>query len=265
MPAPLFRRIQTLIEDNTVIYFRVVLFFTFLGHGFVSLGFSPGYELHYRIFESVNVLNLDIGKVLQVLGSIDIALAVLILAGILPRYVLLYAIVYIFSVAVCGWVYFAHKTGGLFGVAETFRRFPWLLYLVFLFYHHVFNIKYYHLLRIGIAFAFLAHGLASLGFFGLKGSHIELATQVLPEDLANKIVFYSGFSDTLLGLLMLIGFLSRPAAVIGSLWLIVVVYLSFLLAFPDALFRTGFFLAAVYVAVDKRCHGLLFGSAIRNK
>src|SRR4051812_12851553 len=90
MPTGLFLRVQSLVEDNTVIYFRVVLFFTFLGHGFVSLGFSPGYELHYRIFESVNVLNLDIAKVLQVLGSIDILLAVLILTGILPRYVLLY-------------------------------------------------------------------------------------------------------------------------------------------------------------------------------
>ena len=45
-----------------------------------------------------------------------------------------------------------------------------------------------------------------------------------------------------------------PAAIIGSIWLIVVVYLSLLLAFPDALFRTGFLLSAIYVGIDQRCH-----------
>jgi uncharacterized membrane protein YphA (DoxX/SURF4 family) len=258
-------RIQSLVEQNAVIYFRGVLFLTFLGHGFVSLGFSPGYQLHYRIFESVNIFNLDIATALKVQGAMDIILAMTILAGVFPKYVLLYAICYVSAVAMCGWAYFTHKTGSLFGIAETFRRFPWLFYLIFLLYHYVFDIKYYRLLRVGIAFAFLAHGLASLGFFGLKGAHIELASQVLSEEVANKLVFYSGFTDTLIGVLLLTGILSRPAAIVGSLWLIVVVYLSMLLAFPDALFRTGFLLSAVYVAIDKRCHGLLFKSAIRGE
>lgn len=254
MTSPLLNKIKALFEDNTVLYFRIVLFFTFLGHGFVSLGYSPGYELHYRIFESVNIFHLDVENFLKVAGSIDVLLAALILSGVFPKYVLLYATVYISFVAAAGWAYFIHKTGNLFGIAETFRRFPWIFYLLFLLYHHFFRIKYYHLLRIGIAFAFLAHGLASLGFFGLKGAHIELASQVLSEDLANKVVFYSGFSDTFLGTLLLFGIFSRPAAAIGSVWLVVVVYLSMLLAFPDALFRTGFLLSAIYVAVDKRCH-----------
>jgi uncharacterized membrane protein YphA (DoxX/SURF4 family) len=251
---PFLKTIYQKITAHAVLYFRIVLCFTFLGHGFVSLGYSPGYELHYRIFESINFYNFDIPAVLQFVGYMDVTLAGLILFGILPKYVLGYAILYITLVACAGWAYFVHKTGAMFGIAETFRRFPWLFYLFFLWLYNMFHQKHFKLLRIGIAFAFLAHGLASLGLFGLKGAHIELARQVLSEEVANKIVFYSGFSDTLIGLLLLSGIFSRTAAIIGSVWLIVVVYLSMLLAFPDALFRTGFFLSAVYVALDRRCH-----------
>lgn len=248
------QRILGWVIENTVLYFRFVLFITFTGHGLVSLGFSNGYELHYRIFESVNVFNWNIEAFLKIQGYVDLALAVCILFGIFPKYILPYASIYLFTVACCGWIYFVHKTGSLFGIAESFRRFPWIFYCVFLILYHYRNVQHYKLLRVGIAFAFLAHGLASLGLFGLKGAHIELASQIFSEDIANKIVFYSGFSDTFLGLWMLTGILSRPAAIIGSVWLLVVVYLSLLFGFPEFLFRSGFFLSCVYVAIDKRCH-----------
>jgi len=146
------------------------------------------------------------------------------------------------------------KTGATFGFAESFRRFAWIFYSVFLWVYYVRSKQIYSLLRYGIAFAFLAHGLASLGFFGLKGAHIELASQILPEEVANKMVFYSGYTDTTIGLLLMAGVWSRPLIVIGSLWLVVVVVLSFMVAFPDGIFRTGFLLSAIYVALDARCH-----------
>lgn len=157
-------------------------------------------------------------------------------------------------VAGAGYLYYYHKTGSLFGIAESFRRFAWIFYAIFLWIYYNRHKSIYSLLRIGIGFAFLAHGLASMGFFGLRGGHIELARQVLSEETANKIVYYSGFSDTTMGILLVLGVLSRPAAIIGSFWLVFVVYLSALLAFPDAIFRTGFLLSCIYVALDKRCH-----------
>jgi hypothetical protein len=231
-----FKKAHELITDNTVFFFRGVLCFTFTGHGLVSLGFSPGYELHYRIFEAVNFLHLQPELFLQVQGSVDLLFAVLILSGF------------------AGWIFFMKKTGAMFGFAESFRRFAWIFYTVFLWLYYQTGKKYYPLLRYGIAFAFLAHGLASLGFFGLKGAHIELASQVLSEETANKMVFYSGYTDTAIGLLLITGIFSRPVIALGSLWLVVVVGLSFMVAYPDGIFRTGFLLSAVYVALDKRCH-----------
>lgn len=260
-----FQRLHRLITQNTVIVFRFILFLVFLGHGFVSLGYSPGYQLHYHIFEAINFLGVQPALFLQLQGSFDILLALLIISGVLRRYVITVAIIYLVLVAGAGYLFYHHKTGSLFGIAESFRRFAWIFYAIFLWI--VFNKgeKRFYLLRIGIGFAFLAHGLASIGFFGLKGGHIELAKQVLSEELANKIVYYSGFSDTVIGLLLISGILSRPAAVIGSFWLLFVVYLSALLAFPDGIFRTGFFLSCVYVALDARCHTLLWKKGVIEK
>ncbi len=260
---PALQSIHSTITRNTTLYFRGILFVTFLGHGLVSLGFSPGYELHYRIFESVNHFQWSAEKFLMILGSCDIFLATVILLGFFPRIFLSLAILYLSAVAVAGYLYYNAKTGSIFGFAESFRRFAWIFYAIFLWLYFYFSQKRYSLLRIGIAFAFLAHGLASLGFFGLKGAHIELASQVLSEEMANKIIYYSGFTDTSLGLLMLTGILSRPAAIIGSCWLVVVVYLSALLAFPDAIFRSGFLFSCVYVALDKRCHTFIWKKGVK--
>jgi len=253
--------LQTFITERTVLIFRGILFLVFLGHGFVSLGFSPGYQLHFNIFNSVNIFNIDIPLFLKYQGSFDLIIAFLILIGFAPRYVLTVAITYLCSVAIAAYFFYHHKTGSYFGIAETFRRFAWIFYAIFLWICYNRRSKNYQLLRMGIGFAFLAHGLASIGFFGLKGAHIELASQVLPEEVANKVVYYSGFSDTIMGIMLVSGILSRPAAIVGSFWLVFVVYLSALLAFPDAIFRTGFLLSCVYVAIDSRCHNLIWKKA----
>jgi uncharacterized membrane protein YphA (DoxX/SURF4 family) len=254
MQVTFLNNAKNIIERNTILYFRIVLFLTFTGHGLVSLGYSSGYELHHRIFESVNFFHWNTETCLFMLGCWDIFLAVGILSGLFPRIILSLALVYLVSVAGVGYLFYHNTTGSLFGFAESFRRFAWIFYAVFLWLFYYFGNKNFILLRIGIGFAFLAHGLASLGFFGLKGAHIELASQVLSEELANNIIFYSGFTDTILGALMVFGFLSRPAAIIGSIWLVVVVYLSYLVGFPEAVFRSGFLFSCIYVALDKRCH-----------
>jgi uncharacterized membrane protein YphA (DoxX/SURF4 family) len=249
---------KKLLENNTVLFFRFVLFLTFLGHGLASLGYSGGYELHHRIFESVNFLHLDIERSLMFLGWWDIFLAIGVVSGLLPRIILSLALLYLSSVAVVGYFFYHSTTGSIFGFAESFRRFAWIFYAVFLWIYYNFKTQKFSLLRIGIGFAFLAHGLASIGFFGLKGAHIELASQVLSEEAANNIIFYSGFSDTFLGVLLVTGILSRPAAMIGSIWLVVVVYLSYLVGIPEAIFRSGFLFSCVYVAVDNRCHDFIW-------
>jgi uncharacterized membrane protein YphA (DoxX/SURF4 family) len=256
------QKILSAITQNTILYFRGILFLTFLGHGLVSLGYSTGYELHYRIFESVNFFHFNTAKCLTIIGWGDVFLAVSILSGLIPRVILSLALVYLSSVAVAGYLFYHHTTGSLFGIAESFRRFAWIFYAIFLWIYASYQKKYFSLLRMGIGFAFLAHGLASIGFFGLKGAHIELASQVLSEEVANNVIFYSGFSDTLLGLLMLNGIVSRPAAAIGSVWLVVVVYLSYLAGFPDAVFRSGFLFSCIYVALDARCHTLIWKKGI---
>ncbi len=254
MIAQTIRHLSSKITDNTVLFFRVVLCFTFTGHGLVSLGFSEGYELHHRIFESVNYFHWNTERFLFWQGVWDLILAAGILVGLKPKVFLTSAIVYLSVVAVIGWLYFNSRTGNIFGFAESFRRFAWLFYAIFLWLFFTKQEQKFWLLRVGIGFAFLAHGLASLGFFGLKGAHIELASQVLSEEMANNIVFYSGYTDTFIGALLLSGIFSRWAAGIGALWLIVVVYLSFLFGLPEGIFRTGFLLSCIYVALDKRCH-----------
>jgi uncharacterized membrane protein YphA (DoxX/SURF4 family) len=243
-----------LLTRNTVLFFRIVLAFTFTGHGLVSLGFSEGYELHHRIFESVNYFHWNAERFLFWQGLWDLFLAAGILSGFQPKVFTGAAIAYLSTVAVVGWLYFNSRTGNIFGFAESFRRFAWLFYAIFLWIYYTKKEQKFLLLRIGIGFAFLAHGLASLGFFGLKGAHIELASQVLSEETANKLVYYSGYSDTLIGMLLVTGIFSRLVAAIGSVWLVVVVILSFMFGIPEGIFRTGFLLSCVYVALDKRCH-----------
>ena len=116
-----------------------------------------------------------------------------------------------------------------------------------------------------MAFSFLAHGTASLGLLGINEGHIELATQIIPEENVRDFVFYSGISDTIIGLFIITGLFSLWATRIAILWLVFVVYLSFSHAFPDGIFRLGFLLAAFYIAIDVRCHSKNILQAFSNK
>lgn len=249
-----FNTIGSTIKDNTSIVFRLILFLTFFGHGLVSFGFSPTYQLHYNLVEAINFTTLSTEMILTIQASFDIVLAVLILFNLIPTLVSTAMIIYLLMVGVSAWVFYYQQSGNVFGLAESFRRLPWIFFALFILIYSLWKQKRYSFLRIGIAFAFLAHGIASLGFLGLKGGHIELATNIVSEAVANQFVFYTGFTDTILGLMILTGWLSRPAAYVGSIWLVLIVTLSAMTAFPDAMFRTGFLLAAIYVAIDQRTH-----------
>jgi len=163
---------------------------------------------------------------------------------------------YLSLVGVSGWLFYFDQSGSVFGFAEIMRRFPWLFFLLFLLLVEFKGVSKYFLLRIGISFAFLAHGTASLGLMGLNQGHIELAVQIVPEEHVRDFVFYTGLSDMILGFLLMTGVLSRFAAFLGSAWLLIVVGISFAFAFPDGIFRLGFLLACIYVYFDMRCHRL---------
>ena len=242
------------LTQNALLYIRMVMFFCFIGHGMVSLNISSAYNLHLSILQSVNYFDLDVVFVAKVLGTFDFLTALFILFNVQLKYLLPLFISYLFAVGIAGGIYFMRKTGGYFGVAEFFRRVPWMFNLLFLWFALSKEKKYFYLLRVGIAFAFIAHGLASVGFMGLNGGHVELATKILSEQKAAQFVYYTGFSDLALGMLLLSGILSRYAAIVGCLWLLFIVYLSFLTGLPEGLFRMGFLLTCFYVAVDKRCH-----------
>jgi uncharacterized membrane protein YphA (DoxX/SURF4 family) len=197
---------------------------------------------------------MDVEALVRVLGIFDFIMSLVILFNIKLKYVLPVSIAYLFAVGIAGGIFFMRKTGGYFGVAEFFRRVPWMFNLLFLWFAYAKEKKYFYLLRLGISFAFIAHGLASIGFMGLNGGHVELATKILSEQNAAQFVYYTGFSDLALGILLMAGILSRYAAIVGCLWLIFIVYLSFLTGLPEGLFRMGFLLTCFYVAIDKRCH-----------
>ena len=246
--------LMNFVKKNTAVYFRIVLMLAFLGHAFVNLGFSPSIDLHKNIILSVfpQIDNIDI--FLQVLTIIEVVFAVVLLFNILPKLFLILALIYLSFIGIAGWIFYFDQSGSVFGFAEIMRRFPWLFFILFLLFIEFKGSNKYHLLRIGISFAFLSHGTASLGLMGLNQGHIELAVQIVPEQYVRGFVFYTGLSDMVLGVLLFTGILSRYAAFVGSAWLVVVVGVSFAFAFPDGIFRAGFLMACIYVILDERCH-----------
>lgn len=242
------------ITGNNLLFVRIIIFFCFLGHGLVSLNISPGYNLHENIVKSVIPESMDAHTVVVLAGVFDFLMSLLILFNVKLVLVLPVSIGYLLAVGSAGGIFFMEKSGGFFGIAEFFRRVPWIFNLLFLWMALAKGKKIYYLIRIGISFAFIAHGLASVGFLGLNGGHVELATNILSEEAATKFVYYSGFSDLVLGILLLSGIVSRPASIIGLPWLVFIVFLSFLTGLPEGIFRTGFLLTCLYVALDKRCH-----------
>ena len=187
-------------------------------------------------------------------GVFDIILALFFLFGLLPTITSMFAMLYLIIVGIAAWIFYYSQTASLFGLAEVLRRTPWLMFSLFLLLSSWKDKKMFSLIRIGVSFAFLAHGVASLGFMGLKGGHIELATNILSEETAMEFVVYAGISDVIIGLSLLTGLFSRYFIYIGVVWIILIVILSAMTAFPDAIFRSGFLLSAIYVAIDQRCH-----------
>ena len=248
------KKIVPFLRENTYWFFRIVLLFAFVGHGMVNLGLSTGIELHVKIIKSFHFLDgYDPHQIAKCFAVLDFLFAINIILRP-SKYIIIAATTYLFIVGFAVWNLFYTVKDSPFGIAENVRRFPWIMYLLYVYYVSQNNIHKYHFLRIGIAFAFLAHGAASLGLLGLNGGHIELAAQVIPAKNVKDFVFYSGISDGILGLMLITGIYSRIAAYIGIPWLIFIVALSFGIGIPEGIFRSGFLLSIFYVAIDERCH-----------
>lgn len=248
------RKTVSLLKENTYLFFRIILFLAFIGHAFVNLGLSSGIELHIKIIKAIHFLdNFDPYSITKILAALDILFAFSVL--IKPNKVMLIiSMIYLFLIGCAVWVLFFNKTNSPFGIAENMRRFPWIFFSLYLYYYLHEKMHKYYLLRIGISFAFLAHGTASLGLLGLNGGHVELAVQIIPLENVADFVFYSGIFDSICGLLLITGIGSRFASLIAIPWLILVVTLSFMIGIPEGVFRSGFLFSLIYVAIDERCH-----------
>ncbi len=242
------------IKTNPVFIFRWVLFFAFLGHGLVSLGFSSSVKLHIALIHSVNFTPFSDISLLHFAGTFDVIVSFLILFNIGKEKTLYLAVIYLISVALTALVFYYTKTGKIFGFAEVMRRFPWIFYAFFLILYEKQGSYHFNLLRIGLAFAFLSHGLASLGIWGLNAGHIELANNILKSDDVKYFIIGSGIADTTIGIILLFKVKSLLVVRIAIFWIAFVVAISFMTGIPDGIFRMGFLLSALYVALNKNCH-----------
>ncbi len=252
------------IKANPVFIFRWVLFFAFLGHGLVSVGFSSSVKLHSALIHSVNITPFTDTVLLHIAGTFDLIIAVLILFNIGKEKTLYLAVTYLASVALTALVFYYSKTGKIFGFAEVMRRFPWIFYAFFLILYEKQGKYYFNLLRIGLAFAFLSHGLASLGIWGLNAGHIELANNILKSDDVKYFIIGSGIADTTIGFLLLFKIKSLLVVRVAIFWIAFVVTISFMTGIPDGIFRMGFLLSALYVALEEKCHSKSVIELIKN-
>ena len=236
-----------------VFILRFILSLAFLGHGLVSLNLSPSYNLHYNLIDAVNITSFSTQSLITFQAFFDITISVFLFLFNRSKYIFYIILIYLFLVCLSAMIFYYEQTNYIFGFAECLRRLPWVFISIFLIYE-LLGIKKYFLIRIALSFAFLSHGFASLGFLGLNQGHIDLAMQIVSKENARLFVTYTGFSDIVIGLFLLLGILTRYFACIGALWIIFIIYLSFLNAFPDAIFRFGFFILAIYVIIDKRCY-----------
>lgn len=246
--------LNTEVSNKTsLLILRLILCVSFLGHGLVSLGLSPSESLHLKLISLVNFTSFENQTLLTTHGIFDIIISLLLLINLKLEWLTKFMISYLIAVSLLAVFFYLDQTESIFGVAEIFRRLPWICFCV-LILHLLKSKNSFHYLRVGLAFAFLAHGLASLGFFGLRQGHIDLALNIIPQDKAQLFVFYSGISDTLISILLFVGFKTKWIALISTLWIAFIVYLSYLTAFPDALFRSGLLIASIYLFVEKRAH-----------
>lgn len=240
-----------------ILLLRLILCLVFFGHGLVSLNLSPSYILHYNLIDAVNFTCFSTQSLIIFHGFFDITISVFLFLFDKSKYLLYTILIYLFCVCISAMVFYYQQTNYIFGFAECLRRLPWILITVFLIFE-LLGIKKYFLIRIALSFAFLSHGFASLGFLGLNQGHIDLAMQIISKENARLFVTYTGYSDIIIGLFILQGTLTRYFAFVGALWIIFILYLSFLNAFPDAIFRFGFLILSIYVIIDKRCYTTKF-------
>lgn len=257
--------IKNTIISKPTFYFRCVLFVAFFGHALVSLGFSPSYNLHYGIADAINITPFSTKTFVTFFGCFDLLMAMFIISKQYPKIVLRIALAYLVLVGIAAICFFKVKTESAFGIAEFMRRMPWMFFTIYLLIEASTQQTKAFIIRYGVSFAFLAHGLASMGFLGLKGGHIELATQIVSKQQADVFVFYSGITDSIIGISLFTGLFSRFIAPIGACWILVIVILSYMNSIPDGIFRTGFLLAAFYVAIEPKCHKRKMISVYNNK
>ncbi len=251
----MFLTLKTKITSHSELIFRIVLFLAFFGHGLVSLGYSTSIKLHHALIHSVNFTNIADATILNIVAYFDLVVSILILFRIGKKFTLYLAITYLSGVAITALAFYFVKTGQIFGIAEVMRRFPWIFYAVFLIHSYKKEkVLKFNLLRLGLAFAFLAHGLASLGIWGLNAGHIELASNVVKAQDVRYFILGSGLVDTTIGIFLMLGIYSQAITKVATFWILFVVILSFMTGFPDGIFRAGFLISAIYIAFDKRCH-----------
>jgi uncharacterized membrane protein YphA (DoxX/SURF4 family) len=219
----------------------------------VSLGLSPSYDLHYNLVQSINFTNIPTHKIVEFQGWLDILISLLLIIKFKLKNVLHIILIYLSVVCVSALALYWDKTDSVFGISECLRRFPWIFLSLFLLLD-LKGIKKYHFIRIALSFAFIAHGFASLGFLGLNQGHIDLAIQVVSEENVRFFVYCSGLTDSIIGLMLLQGLYTRYASILAILWITFIVYISFLSAIPDGIFRLGFLLLAIYICFDKRTY-----------
>ena len=241
------------ILQSSSFYIRIILFLVFLGHGFVSLGYSSSVTLHYNMIDVINFSSIDTALIVKIQGYLDILISLLILFNYKIKNLLYLVFTYLICISISSMLYYWSSTGSVFGIAELFRRLPWIFLVLFLFTSNSEQPKY-HYIRIGLSFAFISHGLASLGFLGLNQGHIDLAMNIISPEQARVFITYTGITDTIIGLMLLQSIYTKQVTILAMFWITFIVYLSYLNAWPDAIFRTGFLLMAIYVYLDERTY-----------
>ena len=193
---------KQIILNNTNFYLRLVLAFSFLGHGLVSLGFSPSYSLHFNLLDGVNFLSIETTQLIKAQAFIDILISIFLLLNLKIRWLIYFVLTYLVLICITSLVFYWKETGSIFGIAECLRRFPWILFSLFII-SDINKMPKYHFIRIGLSFAFIAHGFASLGFLGLNQGHIDLANNIVSSENARSFITYTGITDTIIGLMLL--------------------------------------------------------------
>ena len=66
------KRILTLIKNKTSLIIRLILSLGFLGHGLVSFGYSPSFNLHYNLINTINITDISTDSIIYIQAWFDI-------------------------------------------------------------------------------------------------------------------------------------------------------------------------------------------------